>query len=434
MANNMIPVQMSEAAMVYPPASLTGYNAYVNLGSVDSSTLELMREFKLKEEFVVQHLQAKVHSHIRKEKNGKERTIWWVQYNGERMQRKSYADIIIALYEQYAPNNDITVRQFYEVFKSTRENDPNITSRTVESNDTFWRCHIMPTCTWLDKPIRQVTIMDIDTFFRETCGGHTLTKKDATNIKAILSRMWALAVNRGCCADNVPKKYDLNASGISFKQKKMPSMSEGSYTNDEAKKLIEYLTAKHDKTVYELGIILNFCLDVRIGELRALRWDDLDFTGEIPLVRIQHQIVGRTTGGKKRAMTDTVCYTKRESEAGHRLFPLSGLALQVINELRVINGDKDYILNSSGDLPISENRYNKTLKECCIKLGITPKSSHKIRFFVISSLYDSNMIPEKDIQMLSGHSSILTTRHYNRRIQSESFMQVKAFLDRRFAV
>ena len=138
MTNNFIQVPSMEVVVAYPSASLTSNNGYVNLNEVDSSILEIMREFKLKEEFVLQKLQANVQSYSRKGYKGSDRTIWVGSYNGERIQRKSYEDIILSLYEQHAPNTAITVRELYEIFKNTRENDPNITSRTVESNEGLY--------------------------------------------------------------------------------------------------------------------------------------------------------------------------------------------------------------------------------------------------------------------------------------------------------
>ena len=93
--------------------------------------------------------------------------------------------------------------------------------------------------------------------------------------------------------------------------------------------------------------------------------------------------------------------------------------------------DREYILNSEGKLPISENRYNSKLKAYCEKCGIPPKSSHKIRFYKISSLYDSGL-DEKDIQTLSGHSSPLTTRHYNKKIKNEKLSAIKCIINNEF--
>ncbi|MCR4789171.1 MAG: hypothetical protein K5888_11335 [Lachnospiraceae bacterium] len=62
------------------------------------------------------------------------------------------------------------------------------------------------------------------------------------------------------------------------------------YTPEERAALFEYLISI-PQNVYTLGIMLMFCLDIRIGELKALKWSDYDESkGQI---YIQRQIVDR---------------------------------------------------------------------------------------------------------------------------------------------
>ena len=418
-------------------ASLTTVIGSLTLSDVSSSDLERIMNLKKKEEFIRNELHVEIKQCIRKEtkKSGETRSTWFAYSNKQRYQRSTYEDLVELLYDTYSNDkSNITVREAYAEFKENRENDGNISSKTVLDYDSDWRHHIEPNCEWIDKPICGVSIHNISEFFRTVCGSYKMSRKRANNFKSLLSRLWAFAVNKGYCEENIPKKYDMQADGIRFKQSLMVSDSDKAYTEEEAQKMVEYLAALPDKTVYDHAIILNFCLDVRIGELRALTWDDLDFSGEVPCVFIQHQIVARSINGKKRAMMDTGCYTKKSSESGHRVLALSDLALQVIDELHKINGDKKYLFNSeTGLLPIAENHYNERLKKHCRDLGIKPKSSHKIRFYNISSLYDSKQFDDKEIQRMSGHSSVQMTEHYNRRIKVENLKAEKDFFNNRFS-
>ena len=74
-----------------------------------------------------------------------------------------------------------------------------------------------------------------------------------------------------------------------------------------------------------------------------------------------------------------------------------------------------YILaNREGNNPIMTNRFNENLKKACEAVGIPYFSSHKIRFGVVTAMYDAG-IAENIIQSWAGHSCITTTRHYDRR-------------------
>ena len=55
----------------------------------------------------------------------------------------------------------------------------------------------------------------------------------------------------------------------------------------------------------------------------------------------------------------------------------------------------------------------------CKAAGVPYRSSHKIRFYAVSRMYDVG-VDEKDIMALAGHSNVSTTRHYNRRLKEIS--------------
>lgn len=56
-------------------------------------------------------------------------------------------------------------------------------------------------------------------------------------------------------------------------------------------------------------------------------------------------------------------------------------------------------------------------------MGIRYRSSHKIRFYACSSMYEYNL-PEREIQYRMGHSSVEQTRKYNRSKNSKLDSQV----------
>ena len=111
-----------------------------------------------------------------------------------------------------------------------------------------------------------------------------------------------------------------------------------------------------------------------------------------------------------------VDYRNSHSSAGKRKFPLSEYALQVIQNLKTLNPNSEYICSSSKGTPITTNRFNEKLREYCKEAGIPYYSSHKIRFYAVSTMYDQG-VNENTIQRLAGHSNLSTTRHYNRKLR-----------------
>ncbi len=73
-------------------------------------------------------------------------------------------------------------------------------------------------------------------------------------------------------------------------------------------------------------------------------------------------MVSRPDKVSERADTD-VNYLKKRSKSGKRDLPVSEYAAEVIEKLRSINGNKTYIINSAGNLPLPVNRFNEHLKK-----------------------------------------------------------------------
>lgn len=64
-------------------------------------------------------------------------------------------------------------------------------------------------------------------------------------------------------------------------------------------------------------------------------------------------------------------------------------------------------------MPITTNRFNAQLKKYCAEAGIPYYSSHKIRFYGATALFDAGVEPEQ-IRRIMGHTTIQMSEHYNR--------------------
>ncbi len=91
---------------------------------------------------------------------------------------------------------------------------------------------------------------------------------------------------------------------------------------------------------------------------------------------------------------------------------MNELAVQAANGTNAV-ADRAAIQAEIRDLIIEVDRIaNSTAFKTA---GVDYYSSHGIRFHIISAMYDAG-IEEKEIQRLSGHTSPMMTRHYNKRI------------------
>ena len=189
--------------------------------------------------------------------------------------------------------------------------------------------------------------------------------------------------------------------------------SENVYTDEDRDKLLSYLRNLPEQNVYSLAVQLSACFCMRIGELRALTWED--YYPEKIKIYVHHQIVQRDITGDGRKTDVDVDHTKSHLAQGNRWVPVSSEASRILEELRKINGEKKYIIHGTGkaEFSISENHFNEKLKIYCREAGIQYHSSHKFRFYGITALYDAG-VSEPAIQYIAGHASADMTRRYRR--------------------
>ena len=185
--------------------------------------------------------------------------------------------------------------------------------------------------------------------------------------------------------------------------------SHDAYTAYEVECLRKVL--QEQDSVYARIIRLDFCLVARIGELEALKWQDIDF--EQKIVRIHSQIVRRKRDGQ--ITFEYVPYTKTGGHSvmdmGRRTLKLNSKAMEVLREQKRINPFGEFVFVSEAGTPLITNRINEHLKKFCKMANVPYLSTHSIRTTNITKLFDMNVAPTK-IQMAAGHSDIRTTNGY----------------------
>ncbi len=93
------------------------------------------------------------------------------------------------------------------------------------------------------------------------------------------------------------------------------------------------------------------CLTVRIGELEAIRWEDVDLkTGT---VLIHSQIVIKMVDGKrKQVYVPHTKSNKYDNGHGKRRLKLNSKAIQVLKEQRKANPFGEYVFVSKNGTPL----------------------------------------------------------------------------------
>lgn len=188
-------------------------------------------------------------------------------------------------------------------------------------------------------------------------------------------------------------------------------------TVDEQEDLEQYISENHNLTT--LGIALAKSMGLRIGEICALQWEDIDLKKRTLTVKKTIQRIKSKDGSRKTKLI----ITAPKSETSHRIIPIPKFIVGFLNEFK---GDaKDFLL-SGKEKPIEprtmQYRFAKILKN-----GKLPS----INFHALRHIFASNCIKLGfDIKALSeilGHSGVEIT--LNRYVHS-SFEQKIEYMER----
>jgi integrase len=93
-------------------------------------------------------------------------------------------------------------------------------------------------------------------------------------------------------------------------------------------------------------------------------------------------------------------------------------AKAILERAKALNPTGEFVFMFDGR-QLSISTFNSRLKRYCNELGITPRTSHKIRFCVASVLHKSGNISLPELQKMLGHTEVSTTLHYLRSVGSD---------------
>ena len=176
----------------------------------------------------------------------------------------------------------------------------------------------------------------------------------------------------------------------------------------EEQNILEF-HAKLKLDTISLAVLICLYTGLRIGEVCALRWEDVDLNNKYIVVnktvqRIQQHHVSY------RASKTVLTVTPPKTNKAIRKIPISSILYPILNEYREQNysGDKHYVLtNCNGDM-IDPCSIQYKFKELIKKLKLTSITFHGLRHTFATRCIELGM----DIKTLSeilGHSNVSTT-------------------------
>lgn len=186
------------------------------------------------------------------------------------------------------------------------------------------------------------------------------------------------------------------------------------YPTTSANKELEVLSVAHHRTILNyiqshftftgLGIYISLSTGLRIGEICALKWGDVNVAdGTITVSRTIERIY-IIEGEKKH--TELVINTPKTKNSCREI-PMSKELLAMVKPLKKVVNDDFYMLTND-EHPTEPRTYRNYYNKLMLKLGIPKLKYHGLRHSFATRCIEAGC-DYKTVSVLLGHSNISTT-------------------------
>ena len=329
--------------------------------------------------------------------DGRYQTMFMLS-NGKRKNVKGQTedDVINKLVALYFENSHIDKLTFHDVYTEWLEYKRSITSsvNTIVRHTEHYNKYLKGSkldgmrFSRIDKLTLTAECNKIIKEFNMSC-------HEWCNVKTILNGMYEFAVDKKYVKESIIKQVKLT---VKFRQTIKKTGKTETYNTNELSELNGFLDSKisetNDSAFYAVRI--NLLCGLRVGELVALKWDDIEGTR---LHVTREEIRNRETN-----TYEVVSHTKTYQDGYVTLVPL---ALELLNK---IERQGEYIFMRDGKR-LTSRQVQYVLEKFAKQVGRAAKRSHKMRKTYASRL-SQNGVPLDFIREQLRHTSLKTTLNY----------------------
>lgn len=218
--------------------------------------------------------------------------------------------------------------------------------------------------------------------------GGCLSSKTVRDILVVLKMFL-----KYCFHNNIIKEFNLNVKFPKLIHCNKPEIVE----NVQYIKLVNYL--KENNNSINMSILLLLSTGIRVGELCALQYQDVDFNNcTIKITKTLQRIYYKDNSSK-------VVITTPKTSSSIREVPLSKSVMHYLKETNMIL--TNYITTNSSKY-LEPRGIRSRMKSICKKIGIKYIKLHTLRHTFATKCIE-NKIDYKTLSVLLGHSTINTT-------------------------
>lgn len=374
----------------------------IDNGIIDLSYVQQQIEMNKRKELLSKHPYE-----IWKASDGKWKTYLPDDEKGrvqrKRNTQKEIEDMIVDFWKEKLDNP--TLEEVFNEWNDRRLELKKISAATHLRNRQIFKRHYND-CKC--ERIRDLTILDYEEFLEEQIAVHDLTSKAFCNLKSVTRGLLKRAKKRGLIDFNVEQIFqELDTSDSEF-QVKIKEDYEEVFNDEEMDKITKYLMENRD--LRNLAILLMFYTGMRIGELVALKKQDLG-KNFIKIRRTETRYINE----EGKFVFEVKEFPK--SQAGVRTIIVPRDFCWILERLKWLNPGGEYIFAENGRR-LKTHNIRRRLDRVCKNTGVYHKSPHKIRKTYASILLD-NKVDDHLVTEMMGHVDIsCSEEHYHRNRKS----------------
>ena len=187
---------------------------------------------------------------------------------------------------------------------------------------------------------------------------------------------------------------------------KMPSSEEKeiSVFTKKEQQVIESFCLNHKKRNY-IGIVICLYTGIRLGELLALTWDDIDFNSN--LLTINKTSYSAKVDGKTQIIVD-----KPKTKKSNRVIPLSN---QLVKLLKIIKKESNskYVITTRNSRMVGNRSYQRTFKFILKKVNVPYRNFHSLRHTFATNAIELGMDVKTLAEILGHTNAMITLNRYS---------------------
>lgn len=326
---------------------------------------------------------------------------WTTYYKRENEARKlirghSEEELLDKLVKLYEADTNLEKITFYKLYLEWLEYKTPLTNsaNTVKRYKQYYSKYFEPS------KLHTMKLLEIDTLILEAeCNRiikeFNLSRKNWVNAKTILNGMFDYAKRKKYILENPLSDVKIS---VRYRQVVKKTGKTQTYNTDELDALNSYLDKMYQETndCSFLAVRLNFYLGLRVGELVALKPEDI-LENRIHVIREE-----------VRNQETNQCYVVEHTKTNDdRFVVLIPKAKALLDKLEPTGS---YLFERNGER-LTARQVAYVLEKYAQRQGIGTKSTHKIRKTYASKL-NANGVPLDAIREQLGHSERSTTLSY----------------------